>query len=132
MNFNTLKKLLIIFITSISVISFSSQVNAVSVLNTVCSSNNGAPASTVCQDSKTGNTTNPIATTIKIAVNVLSIGIGIAAVVMIIISGLRMILGGSDPQTINSARNAIIYSLIGIFIVVSAQVILIFFIGKIK
>ena len=62
----------------------------------------------------------------------MSVIIGIVSVVVIIISGLRMVLGGSDPQTISSSRDSIIYAIVGIAVVVVSQAIVVFVLNKIK
>ncbi len=98
------------------------KVSAVNVLN-ICTTNAKATSSTVCQDTGTSSTKNPITTIIKVAVNIFSVVLGIAAVVVILISSLRMVISGGDPNTINSSRNAILYALIGLFIATSAGII---------
>ena len=45
---------------------------------------------------------------------------GVAAVIVIIVQGLRMILSGSDSNTISSTRSGIIYALAGLAVAVSA------------
>ncbi len=109
---------------------FSQTTSAAQVLG-FC--NNGGASSTVCQDAKNNKTTsNPVISIIKTVIQIVSYLIGIVAVVIIIISGLRMILGGGDPQTINSARMAIIYALIGILVAVAAEAIVVFVLDKLK
>ena len=102
------------------------KVSAVNVLN-ICTTNAKATSSTVCQDTNNGRVTsstkNPITIIIKVAVNIFSVVLGIAAVVVILISSLRMVISGGDPNTINSSRNAILYALIGLFIATLAGVI---------
>lgn len=68
--------------------------------------------------------------TIAAIINVISIIAGIAAVVMIMISGFRMITANGDANTISSARTGIIYSLIGLIIVAFAQFIVYFVLDK--
>jgi hypothetical protein len=60
---------------------------------------------------------------IGIAVNILTIIVGIAAVIMIIIAGFRLIVSGGESASVAGAKNAIIYVVIGIVVVVLAQVI---------
>lgn len=56
-------------------------------------------------------------------INLLSVVIGIVAVVMIIVAGFRFITSGGDAAKVSGAKNAIIYALIGLVIVVLAQFI---------
>lgn len=65
--------------------------------------------------------------------NVLDIfyfGIGALAVIVIIISGFTMIISGDKPDSITKARNAIIFSSIGILVIIFAKVITTFITGR--
>ena len=91
-----------------------------------------ASTSSVCQDANNGNSaSNPVINIIRIVIDVVSIILGLVAVVIIIISGLRMVLGGSDPNTINNSRTAILYAVIGIVVAVFAQAIVVFVLDRI-
>lgn len=54
-------------------------------------------------------------------VNILSILVGIAAVVMIIVGGFKYITSNGDTGNINSAKQTIVYAVIGLVIVAFAQ-----------
>jgi len=69
---------------------------------------------------------------IKNIINILSIVIGIIAVIMIIINGLRFITSGGDSQKVASARNGIIYALVGLLFVALAQIIVKFVLSTAK
>ncbi len=56
--------------------------------------------------------------------------LGLIAVVMLIISGIKFITAQGEPQKIKDARNTIIWSLIGLAIAVSAEVIVYLLLGK--
>jgi len=43
--------------------------------------------------------------------------VGAISVIVIIFAGFRFITGGSDPKTVESARNMIIYAVVGLIIV---------------
>lgn len=91
----------------------------------------GAPPSSVCQS---GGGTNPIAGPNGIllkAVNIFSIVTGIAAIIVIIIGGLKYVLSSGDSSNVNSAKNTILYAVIGLVVVVLAQAIVRFVISKI-
>jgi hypothetical protein len=129
-----MKKIYVSVILSImTALSFGQSVYAVNVL-TLCQPGVSATAagSGVCQDAGSPSTKNPIISTLKIAINLVSYVIGIAAVIMIIVAGLRMVLSNGDSQTISSARNAIIYALAGILIAVCAQGLVLFVLDRIK
>jgi hypothetical protein len=54
-------------------------------------------------------------------VNILSVAIGITAVVMIMVAGFKYITAGGDAGSISSAKNTIIYAIVGLVIVALAQ-----------
>ena len=64
-------------------------------------------------------------------VNILSLIVGIAAVITIIIAGLRMITANGDSSNIATARTAIIYAIIGLVVAAMAQFIVQFVLHKI-
>lgn len=64
-------------------------------------------------------------------INLLTTIVGVAAVIMIIISGLRFITSGGDSSKVASAKSALIYAIIGVVVVVLAQTIVHFVIVKI-
>lgn len=60
---------------------------------------------------------------VKTIVNILSVIVGIAAVIMIIISGLKYVTSGGDSGNIATAKSTLIYAIVGIVIVALAQFI---------
>jgi len=60
---------------------------------------------------------------VKTVINILSLVVGIVAVIMVIIGGLKYVISSGDSSNINSAKNTILYALIGLVIVALAQVI---------
>ena len=68
---------------------------------------------------------------IKQVINIISAIVGVIAVVMIIIGGFRYITSGGQPDKVTSAKNTILYGLIGLVIVALAQVIVQFVLTKI-
>lgn len=67
---------------------------------------------------------------IKLAVNILSLIVGIAAVIMIMIGGLKYITSQGDSNNTASAKNTILYAIIGLAIVSFAQLIVRFTLTK--
>ena len=55
---------------------------------------------------------------------------GAVAVIAIIIAGIRFITGGDNPDTVASARKAIIYACAGLVVIISAFVITNFIVGR--
>lgn len=75
-----------------------------------------------CTDTAAGGGTQ-IDSVIQTIVRVLGIVAGILAVIMIIVSGIKYITSGGDSSKIASAKNALVYALVGIVIVALSQVI---------
>lgn len=59
---------------------------------------------------------------IRKLINTLSLIVGIVAVVMIIIGGLRYVTSGGSDTNVTSAKNTILYAIIGLIIVALAQI----------
>lgn len=57
-------------------------------------------------------------------INIFSIVVGAVSVVMIIIGGFRYIISGGDSSGVSSAKNTILYAIVGLVIVLFAQVII--------
>jgi cytochrome bd-type quinol oxidase subunit 2 len=64
-------------------------------------------------------------------VNLLSAIVGIVAVIMIIVGGLRYITSGGNDTSVTSAKNTILYAIIGLIIVALAQLLVRFTLNKI-
>ncbi len=62
----------------------------------------------------------------KNVLNVLSIIAGVAAVIMIIISGMKYITSGGDSSSVASAKNTLIYAVVGLIVVALSQFIVFF------
>jgi len=76
-------------------------------------------SSTDCSDDGSA----PIQSTVKTAINVLSFVVGIISVFMIIVAGLKFITSSGDSSSVSSAKNTVIYALVGLVIVAVAQTI---------
>lgn len=73
---------------------------------------------------------NQLSNDLKTVVELLSIVAGVAAVIMVIISGIKFITAQGDPSGISSARSSLLYALVGLVIVAAAQAIVHFVLGK--
>jgi hypothetical protein len=71
----------------------------------------------------TGVGINNLASIGHTVVNYFSILIGVVAVIMIIVGGFRYITSGGDSGKVGSAKNTLIYAIIGLVIVALAQII---------
>ncbi len=63
-------------------------------------------------------------------VNIISVIVAVVAVIMIIFGGFKYITSGGDSNNITSAKNTILYAIIGLIIVALAQFIVKFVLGK--
>ena len=57
-------------------------------------------------------------------INIFSVVVGAVSVIMIIIGGFRYIISGGDSSGVSSAKNTILYAIVGLVIVLFAQVII--------
>jgi hypothetical protein len=95
----------------------------------VCSGGNGDISGNTPDCSKTGNTS--INNLISDILNVLSAVVGIIAVIMIIVAGITYVSSGGSPDKVKSAKNMILYAIIGLVIVALAQIIVHFVLNKV-
>jgi len=65
-------------------------------------------------------------------INIFSVIIGVTAVIMIMVGGFRYITSGGDSSNITSAKNTVVYAIIGLVIVAMAQFIVKFVLDKLK
>lgn len=63
-------------------------------------------------------------------INILSLAVGVVAVVMIIVGGLRYITSGGDSSNVTGAKNTILYAVVGLVVVAFAQVIVRFVVDR--
>lgn len=68
--------------------------------------------------------------TIQKAINLLSVIGGILAVIFLIIGGMRYVTSGGASDKVGTAKNTILYALIGLVIIALAQLIVKYVIGN--
>jgi hypothetical protein len=74
--------------------------------------------------------TDQINNIVHTIVNLLSAVVGIVAVIMIIVGSFRYITSGGNDTSVTSAKNTILYAIIGLVVVALAQVIVRFTLSK--
>lgn len=74
--------------------------------------------------------TTKINNLVKTVVNLLSAVVGIVAVIMIIVGGFRYVTSGGNDTSVTSAKNTILYAIIGLIVVALAQIIVRFTLSK--
>ena len=67
---------------------------------------------------------------IKLVVNILLFIIGAVSVIMLIIGGIRYTISQGDSSAVSSAKNTILYAVIGIIVAILAFAIVNFVIGS--
>ncbi len=65
-------------------------------------------------------------------VNILSWVVGIIAVIMIIIGGIKYVTSSGDSNNINSAKNTILIAVVGLVVVALAQVVVRFVLNNVR
>jgi L-fucose isomerase-like protein len=84
-----------------------------------------ATGTTSCAD------TGQVTSIIKTIVNILSIIVGVAAVIMIIVGGLKYVTSGGESSAIASAKSTILYAIVGLVIAALAQFLVKFVLGRV-
>lgn len=118
-----MKKLFIV----LAVIAASALIFSTPALAADCGSENSSQQA-ICegvgqtggQSAASGTTINNL---IRTVINFLSIGVGLLAVVMIIVGGFKYITSGGDSNKVASAKKTIIYSVIGLVVAFFAQIL---------
>ena len=77
------------------------------------------------------NSGDTLTNLIRTIINVISVVVGVVAVVMIVLGGLKYITSGGDSSNVSSAKNTIIYAVIGLVVVALAQFIVQFVLDKV-
>ena len=80
-----------------------------------------------CDTSASNSTINSKLSTV---IKIISLVVGVAAVIMIIVGGFKYITSAGDPAKVSSAKDTILYAIIGLIIVAMAQMIVRFVLKK--
>ena len=97
--------------------------------NLACGSNLSVQTNNCTGDLSTG--TDQIQRIVTMVINIFSVVVGIVAVIMIIYGGFKYITSGGDSGNITSAKNTIVYAIIGLVVVALAQFIVKFVLDKV-
>jgi hypothetical protein len=123
-----IKKFFVVAIAALSlavpglVPALASTAYAATIDESLCSGSEAAAtgdASGGCGDTGTDGST--IATAANKIVNIFSVIVGAVAIIMIIYGGFRYITSGGDSNSVGSAKNTLIYAIVGLIIVALAQ-----------
>ena len=81
--------------------------------------------------SATGEAPDTINSAVSLVINIFSWIVGVVSVIMIIYGGFRYITSGGASDSVSSAKNTILYAIVGLVIVALAQVIVKFVLGTV-
>jgi hypothetical protein len=68
---------------------------------------------------------------VRVIINLFSVIIGIVAVIMIMVAGFKYVTANGDSGNLSSAKNTLIYAIVGLVIVALAQFIVKFVLDKV-
>lgn len=125
---------LVLFFVACSSIAVT--VSAADIVGDVCSQDTGSgDVPSVCKDNLSGTeASNPLTGPNGIITKGLQIFVvilGITAVVVFMINGLKLITSGGDANAVKTARNGVLYAIIGLVIAMSGQLIVSLILSKI-
>lgn len=93
-----------------------------------CDTNQQAANSPICADRNT--TSNPVNQKLKVATDIVAILAGLAAVIIIIASGLTLITSAGNTEAVANARKRITSAIIGLVIIALAWTIIAFVLDR--
>lgn len=96
----------------------------------LCAGANLNADETACPPNSGTVATEKVNSTIATVINIFSLVVGVVSVIMIIIGGLRYIISGGDSGNVQSAKNTILYAIIGLVVVALSQFIVQFVLEK--
>jgi hypothetical protein len=102
----------------------ASNVMAINVIKDQCTTVN--PSSTICQAATKDDSTKMTRTIINVMLQVL----GILAVIMIIVGGIRYTISNGDASRVKAAKDTITYAVVGLIVALLSYAIVNFVIGK--
>ena len=120
-------KHLIVATSCLFVFALPAFASAQGVFSNACTGDTAG--STVCSSAKQTETTTdnsfygPNGVLIKVA-NIIATVTGVAAVIVIIVSGLRYILSNGESGKVTEAKDAILYALVGLVVIAAARLII--------
>ena len=118
---NLLKYSSMFIVTTFTIISFAAPVQAANVFNGCVAD----PVTEVCKAANTGSANSIF----KIIINTILYAIGAISVIMIVVGGIRYIVSGGDQAGVTSAKNTILYAVVGLIVAIASFSMVNFVIG---
>lgn len=75
--------------------------------------------------------TNAVNSIIKWILEIFSVIVGIAAVIMIVVGGLKYTISGGDSARVTGAKDTILFAIVGLVVVALAQIIVHFVLSNV-
>lgn len=88
-------------------------------------SSSGGGSGTIC-----GSTDEKVEDIVKNVINVILVVLGMAAVIMIIIGGIRYTVSNGDASAIKGAKDTILYAVVGLVVAILSYAIVNFVLGR--
>ncbi len=120
--------ILIAVVFSIAIASLSTTFANASILDPACSSGN-ADKSAVCAGK--GGSSNPVISNLEKITKIIAFVTGAAAVIMILIGSIQYVISNGDANRVSSAKNTIIYALVGVAVVALSASLIEFVLNRI-
>jgi hypothetical protein len=108
----------LVFISLVTPLSVRAITNA---QKATCDGAGFAGASVNCEDKELSD--DQLGGGIKTVINILSVIVGAVSVIMIIIGGFRYVVSNGDSNSVSGAKNTILYAVVGLVIVLFAQIL---------
>ena len=129
-----MKKQTIIYLLATIMLSFQILLTPIYALASVAPSNATTSACSGIQQLDSSQSCgssggSSVGSIISDVVNILSLVLGAIAIIMIIVSGIRFATSGGGSNGVSSAKNTLIYAIVGLVIAALAQVIVHWVIG---
>ena len=103
---------------------------AISINDNICNGAQLDPNAGGCANADIGSAGTDVQSIIATGIDLFSLVVGIIAVIMIIIGGVKYITSGGDAGNVTGAKNTILYAIIGLIVVALAQTVVFFVLDK--
>lgn len=129
-----MKKLLLIGLTAVALLVgvvalvHTSPALAATPKDEICSGVGAAAGGSGCTAPKGSPTVNGVITTV---INIISAFVGVVAVIMIIFAGFKYVTSGGDSSKIGSAKNTLVYAIVGLVVAGVSQIIVRYVVTKV-
>ncbi len=118
---------ILIAVSALNIAVFNKAIYASTSSQTIVCGGVALVSGSGCDHTSSGSTLD---NTLKLVLNLISAIAGLIAVFAIIVGGLKYVNSGGASDRIDQAKNTILYAVVGIIIVVLAQVIVKFVLNK--